>query len=282
MTTGLSPQRARRPEAGDPGSRKSAIARSFDAAAATYDTHAAVQRRAAAALAARIAELPLPPSPRILEIGCGTGFLSAALLCDRPDARCLFTDLSAAMARRCRGKIGARTAAFAVMDGEMPAVSPVFDLVASSFTFQWFLDLEGAMANLAACLRPGGRLVCATLGADSLSEWRSLHKNAGLSFGGLAFPTAAELSRMAARGGLRGAVAEERVERRYRGVPTFLHELKSLGAGTPGPGAALGVPQLRRLLRAAETGGAGFTGRAGFQVTYHVLYGSFTRTGPAP
>jgi len=105
--------------------RKAAIARSFDSAARSYDAHAPVQRRVARQLARHIASLPLPARPRILEIGCGTGFLSGALFARYPEGRFVFTDLSPAMARRCREKLARRGghAQFAVMDGEFPAAA---------------------------------------------------------------------------------------------------------------------------------------------------------------
>lgn len=251
--------------------RKSAIARSFDAAAKSYDAHAEVQRRAARHLAARIAALSLPDRPAILEVGCGTGFLSAALLSRFPKARFLFTDLSGAMAQRCRAKIARRNldARFAVMDGELPASAQAFDLIVSSFAFQWFLDLPEALARLSSCLRPGGQLAFATMGAGSLAEWRALHDVAGISFAGLTFPTAAELLRMAESTRLRGKIAEERIRRRHPDAVTFLRELRSLGAGMQGPGApAPSVAGLRRVLREAKPGRA-------FTVTYRVLYGTF-------
>ena len=252
--------------------RKAAIARSFDSAARSYDAHAPVQRRVARQLARHIASLPLPARPRILEIGCGTGFLSGALFARYPEGRFVFTDLSPAMARRCREKLARRGghAQFAVMDGEFPAAGAAFDLVASSLAFQWFLELPDAIARLAACLRPGGRLAFATLGSESLAEWRALHRAAGLPFGGLEFPTASGLLGMAQgpKHRLRGAVTEQRVVRRYPDPLAFLRELKSLGAGTPGRDAMPGAAGLRRVLRQAEAG-------RGFPVTYHVLYGSF-------
>ena len=196
-----------------------------------------MQRRVAGRLARRIADLSLPDAPRILEIGCGTGFLSGGLRRRLPGAECLFTDLSPAMTRRCRGKIGKSQGHFAVMDGELPAVAPVFDLVASSFAFQWFLDLRAAIAGLAAGLRPGGRLVFATLGSESLAEWRALQQEAGAVPAGLALPTGSELLEIGeSTGRLRGAVAEEKIRLRYADAGAFLHELKSLGAGIPGPG----------------------------------------------
>ncbi len=51
----------------------------FAAAAENYDAAASVQRVAAERLAARIAALPLPDNPSILDIGAGTGFLTRAL-----------------------------------------------------------------------------------------------------------------------------------------------------------------------------------------------------------
>lgn len=254
--------------------RKAAIARSFDKAAPAYDAHAVVQRRVANHLARRIAELPLPEAPRILEIGCGTGFLGKSLLRRLSGAEILCTDLSPAMTRRCRAKIGGARGSFAVMDGELAAVAPVFDLVASSFAFQWFLDLRAALSGLASLLHPGGRLVFATLGADSLAEWRALQQESSGVFSGLAFPAAAGLREIAeSTGRLRGRVEEEKIHLRYGDAAAFLHELKSLGAGTPGPGAAPGVARLRRLLRGA--------GKSGFSVTYHILYGSFAISGAA-
>ncbi len=252
--------------------RKSAIAHAFDSAAGTYDAHAWVQRRCARKLAAHIAALPLPARPNVLEIGCGTGFLSAALARRFPLGRFLFTDLSAAMAGRCRANAARRgiAARFAVMDGELPAAAPVFDLIASSFAFQWFIDLAGALANLSSCLRPGGQIAFATMGAESLAEWRALHDGAGVAFAGMDFPSAGQLAAMTAAARLRGRITEERVRRRHRDAAAFLRELKSLGAGTPGPDASsMNAARLRRVLRAAEPGRS-------FAVTYHVLYGTFT------
>jgi len=250
--------------------RKSAIARSFDAAASTYDSHAPVQRRAARELAKRIANIQIPGRAKILEIGCGTGFLSTALCKRFGAANCLFTDLAPAMTRRCGVKLARRgKVSLAVMDGELPAVGPVFDLVASSFAFQWFFDLPSAISGLAACLRPGGSLAFATLGKESLAEWRELHDRAGLAFAGLTVPGHAELLQIAQRAGLVGSISEEKIKRRYRSALAFLQELKSLGATAP-TGRAPGAAQLRSLLRQAEDG---------FTVTYHVLYACLAAPG---
>ena len=120
------------------------------AAARAYDAHARVQRAVAERLADRIAALPLPPAPRVLEIGCGTGFLTAALHQRGLGGPWLITDLAAPMVERCRARLGTRPATtFAVLDGEhgpRPAEAP-FDLICASLAFQWFADLPGLVAR---------------------------------------------------------------------------------------------------------------------------------------
>jgi malonyl-CoA O-methyltransferase len=46
--------------------------------------------------------------PRVLEIGCGTGFLSEALLARLPAASLTATDIAPAMLERARQRLGAR------------------------------------------------------------------------------------------------------------------------------------------------------------------------------
>ena len=70
------------PSPQQPPSSPEAIAASFGAAAHTYDDYALVQEQCARQLVAFLNDKgmeKLPPAP-ILEIGCGTGFLSEQLL----------------------------------------------------------------------------------------------------------------------------------------------------------------------------------------------------------
>ena len=76
--------------------RTAAIASAFGSAR-DYDRHAHVQRRAAEALAERIAALELE-SPRLLEFGCGTGFLTDALIRRGVGGQWRVTDLAPGIA----------------------------------------------------------------------------------------------------------------------------------------------------------------------------------------
>src|SRR5688572_29844543 len=72
--------------------RKQQIAQHFGAAATSFDRAAHIQARVARALADEIATHLRPA--RILEFGCGTGNLTAALKDRLPDARVVATDLA--------------------------------------------------------------------------------------------------------------------------------------------------------------------------------------------
>src|SRR3546814_13350909 len=76
------------------GHRKQRISDAFGAAAARYDDHAGPQRLAAA-LVADLAQRQKPAGvERILEIGCGPGFLQRAIQARWPGAELVATALS--------------------------------------------------------------------------------------------------------------------------------------------------------------------------------------------
>lgn len=247
--------------------RKAEIAEAFAGAADAYDAAALVQRRVAARLAERIEGLALPATGRCVEIGCGTGLLTAPLL-DRVPGDWLVTDIAPTMV--------ARTAAlgradYRVMDGEAPDMAPAScRLIASSLAFQWFEDLGAALARLADCLIPRGVLAFATLGADTFAEWRQAHGDLGLPCGTPAFPTAAALAALWPTGG-GGVVDEERLSVAHADGRSFARSLKTLGAHVPASGhRPLAPGAFRRVLGRFD---------GGCTATYHVLYGTFTKDG---
>ena len=76
------------------------VGKRFDAAAATYDKHSAIQWSVARRLLWEIEKGPAPK--RILEIGCGTGLLTEQLRERFPAAEVHALDISAAMVARAR------------------------------------------------------------------------------------------------------------------------------------------------------------------------------------
>ena len=217
--------------------------------AAHYDAHAAVQRIVAEKLAERILALPLPPDPRVLEIGCGTGFLGLELVDDLAPAHWRMTDIAPAMVDRARQRLGDRpNVSFAVMDGEHPGVAGRFDLICSSLTFQWFSDLDGAVMRLRRRLSPKGRLVFTTLAEGSFFEWRRAHGD--LVPGTRDYPPAEQLAAM----GLE--VEIETIPMAHKSAREFLRSVKGIGAGTPRNGHRPLTPaELRSVMGRFEAKG---------------------------
>lgn len=246
--------------------RRQQIGAAFGAAQ-DYDRAAQVQARVASRLADRIAALPLTQNPRVLEIGCGTGFLTEALITKGISGNWLISDLAPAMVTRTRARVGATPGRqFAVLDGEhgaQPAEAP-FDLICSSLAFQWFDDPAAAAARLKDWLAPGGHLAFTTLTAGTFAEWRAAHGAAGTQAGTPPFPSLAACAALFPGAEVTG---EHEVEH-HASAAQFLRGVKAIGAGTPAAGhRPLAPAALRRVMRAFETSGA----RATYEVATVVL-----------
>ena len=236
-----------------PTRRKPVIARAFDKAE-QYEEHAHIQRAAARRLAETITTLQIPADSRILEIGCGTGFLSRELAGTLPKARLLLSDLSASMVGRTRSSLGDEEIRYLVMDGERPCLSaaPGFGLICSSLAFQWFDDLGTALTHLTALLAPGGHLAFATLSAGTFAEWRKAHLESGIRPATRDYPSAAEIAALCPPGAQMRIEMQTLVEEHRDGL-SFLRGLKAIGAHTPWePRTPLPPGSMRRVLRAFE------------------------------
>ncbi|MDJ1015705.1 MAG: class I SAM-dependent methyltransferase [Paracoccaceae bacterium] len=101
---------------------------------------------------------------RVIDIGCGTGALSLmAAEAVGPEGRVLASDISEPLLQRAAER-GANLPQMGVHladaeSAEWPETG--FDLAVSRFGVMFFANPEGAFANIARALRPGGRIVFA-------------------------------------------------------------------------------------------------------------------------
>lgn len=252
-----------------------------------YHRDAHVQRRVAQELARMLAKQPFSAQPHILEIGCGSGFLSQHLLQGWPAAHFLLSDISWPMVQRCRANLGEASANvhYAVLDGEQPALAPAqtpthvpalapgFELITASMVFQWFANPIHSLAGLSRLLHPGGCLAFATLGKQTFQEWQAACTDLGVASGLSNYPSSAAWKQGWQPQGT-ACMWEERITVNHPSSLAFLHALKTIGANLPHPDYHVqpaGV--LRRLLRHLDQESKGFA------ITYHVLYGIFTKKG---
>lgn len=249
--------------------RKQRISEAFGAAADHYEDHAGPQR-AAAVLVADLAQRQKPTGvDRILEIGCGTGLLTRDIQQRWPAAVLFLTDLSPEMlARTATGAFVAGT--FLAMDGEAPAFEGEwFDLILSNLAFQWFDDLEEAIARLVSLLKPGGSLIFSTMGAGSFARWRAAHEACGLKPGIPDYPSIGALSAMLAR--YDDAFAfEEDCTLDCNGARGLIAHLKGIGAVVSSEGRKPLAPRdLRKVMASFDADGGGDV--------YQLLFGRVTR-----
>ncbi len=257
-----------------PSGRRQALARRFGSAAPGYDRSARVQRLAAERLAQRILSAGLPRSPRILEVGCGTGLLTECLAARLPDADWTITDLSVDMLRACRSRFQPSTPAsswrFIVMDAEVPALRGGFDLICAGLAMQWFEDRRTALRGLAGLLNGGGILAMSTLLDGSFTGWRAALDGEGAAAAMPEHPSPDVLQAAWPSGGAGRWQTETLLDRHASGID-FLRGLRAIGADLPRPGATpLDPLVMRRVLRR-------FQAEHDAIADYRIGYGLFRR-----
>lgn len=92
---------------------------------------------------------------RILDVGCGTGQLTAEIA--KAGADVVGIDSSAAMIERARSNFP--DLRFEVADATALPFTGEFDAVFSNAVLHWVRDALGAARSMAGALRPGGRLI---------------------------------------------------------------------------------------------------------------------------
>ena len=166
---------------------KHRLRHNFGRQAAQYDRYALVQRRLAEQLVQSLAQQP-GKFARILEIGCGTGYLTELLRQAFPDALITAIDLAPAALQAARTRlVAAEGIEWLAADGEQ-VVPGQFDLITASSVFQWFTQARQACRLYWEHLNPGGLLAFTTLGPLTFQELAASFSHAGARFPELTLP----------------------------------------------------------------------------------------------
>jgi malonyl-ACP O-methyltransferase BioC/pimeloyl-ACP methyl ester esterase len=219
------------------------VKRSFSRAAPNYDNTADLQKDVADELLQKIPGFIAgrPHLTSILDIGCGTGFMTFGLNNIFPSANIVGCDIAHPMIEIAKQKRARNEIKFISADaGDLPFVEDTFDMVASNLTYQWLPDLNRAFSEVFRVLQPGGVFVFSILGPGTLRELKSSYHDAcklsgrdGLpSF--IDFPEPTHIAITLERTGFKYQFIESYFKRRYYdSLWGLLKILKSIGAANP-------------------------------------------------
>lgn len=116
-----------------------------------------------------LSRLELCGDETVLDAGCGTGRVTAALLERLPRGRVIAVDGSPSMVEEARRRLPAGRVEFAVADLAQLELDEPVDHVLSTATFHWIPDHDALFARLYAALKAGGTLVAQCGGEDNIA-----------------------------------------------------------------------------------------------------------------
>jgi trans-aconitate 2-methyltransferase len=122
--------------------------------------------------------LDLNGDERVLDAGCGTGRVTAALLERLPRGEVVAVDGSPAMGQRARERLGDEIELRVADLLELELDRPV-DAVLSTATVHWIADHERLFGCLRDVLKPGGRLVAQCGGAGNIAALKTAAERVG-------------------------------------------------------------------------------------------------------
>ncbi|HLR79207.1 MAG TPA: malonyl-ACP O-methyltransferase BioC [Bacillota bacterium] len=242
---------------------KQLLQKRFSKQATTYDEYASVQKKMAAHLIHQLEHRLInneSSSPQhILEIGCGTGYLTSILLEKFPDAVITAVDLSPGMIDVARKRFDEQKINFICGDIEQLNLDQTFDLIISNATFQWFNHLEVTLQKLCYALKETGWLTFSTFGERTFHELYTSYEQALSKLNiqkrtrlGQSFYSSQHLKKVCQSGHnelpVEVEVAEAEIIESFPSVKAFFKSLKKIGANNSNREAHMQRPSVFKQL----------------------------------
>lgn len=149
---------------------KNQVRQSFSSAANSYDELASLQRKVGLKLIQNFSAIK--SSDRVLDIGCGTGFLTQELLKQVPNQPMVALDIAYSMVQRTKSKLlQLENVQYLCADAEyIPLKNYSVDRVVSNLALQWCQNLAAVFSGFNKVLNAEGQLLFSTFGPETLGE----------------------------------------------------------------------------------------------------------------
>lgn len=226
------------------------ITNNFGRSARAYHQEAEIQRKVANGLISSLRPwkdiIPLGP---ILEVGCGTGFLSELMVSEFPTKEIVITDASKEMLSFTKQHLGeANNRAYEVLNvDELEESEPRYSIIVCNFAAQWFSDTAIGLDKLSKLLLPGGLLLTAFPGNQSFMNWYECCLELGLPFTANPLPDVENVVIKLSLGPLQIDYYENDLYQEFEHSMDFFRHLKVIGASSSKTGKQLNTKQLKLL-----------------------------------
>jgi len=256
---------------------KHAIRQHFERATETYDVAAVLQKEIAKRLCERLDYIKLQPK-RVLDVGCGTGYITADLLKRYPKSQVIALDLALNMAQKSQqhraGLFRSKPLAICADAEQLPLKNESADLVISNLMLQWTNNLADTFRGFHATLAPNGLLMFTTFGPDTLKEVRESWASVDNSPHTSTFADMHEIGDALLGAGFINPVTDmETITITYANVRQLMRDIKQIGATNSDDARQKGLMGKQKL-KAFEQAYEQFKTSDGlYPATWEIIYG---------
>ena len=203
---------------------KNLVQTRFGQSTPTYNSRALLQQQ----IATQLAECTLRYGPlhRILEVGCGTGFLTNSVLSIHNPSTYYLNDLATEMIEHTMNQLNSTESIKPVLlpgDAEVIDFPQNLDAVFSSSTIQWFNQPDLFFQKAATAMRKNGILAVSTFGTQNFVEIRTLTNR------GLNYPESGQLKQIISRWFNIDIFHQETITQWFESAAEVLNHIKQTG-----------------------------------------------------
>jgi len=247
----------------------------FEKAADTYDAAAILQQEVARRMIERLDYIKIQPEVS-LDLGCGTGQVTEALLKKYPKSKVIALDLAANMVAKARkkGSWFRKPMGVCADVNQLPIKNNTVDLLISSLMLQWCDDLPTVFNEMANVMKVGGLVLFTTFGPDTLKELRQSWSEVDDLPHSNNYSDMHDIGDQLMQAGFSQPVMDmEMITMTYSSVKYLMRDLKQIGATNTAKGRRKTLTGKQRI-KAFENAYEQFKQSDGlYPATYEVIYG---------